>query len=85
MKLQCKCDNKKVKYDKKDKKIKMNIGNAFKELHFNIILNQDARIYASFRPALHVALTNRLLRFFQYSFLSVHLFIMFSLVFVSFT
>ena len=32
----------------------MNIGKAFTEFHFNIILNQDARIYTSLGTALDI-------------------------------
>jgi len=49
----------------------MNIGNAFKEFHFNIILKQGARISASVRASLDIALTNRLRRLSLYPFLSV--------------
>jgi len=62
-----------MKYGKKkDKKIKMSIGNAFKEFHFNIILNQDARISSNLRTALDIVLRNRLRIFFLYPFLPFH-------------
>jgi hypothetical protein len=58
----------------------MNIGKAFTEFHFNIILNQDARIYAGLRTALDIFSNKQTVKVFP---ILIFVFLSYSTLFIS--